>query len=188
MAEGTFGSPASGGHDTTGRGPCARRNRGGRTLTVEGLVSGWVLMTGLVTGCVQGASPEGQETAAESRARIVRAGDEFIQMYSNPDTAISYFTPDAVLVPPTGSPVVGHDALLAHLRAGNDGATWDQSATRDTIFVSGNMAVERGRYRVALLGGTSTDPVFVATGPYLIHWAMHEGRWRIATYMGAADP
>ncbi|NNF28457.1 MAG: nuclear transport factor 2 family protein [Gemmatimonadetes bacterium] len=127
--------------------------------------------------------------APDPRPDIVAAGDEFIALYTDPDSAVSYFTPDGVLIPPSGAAVVGREALLAHLRAGNTGGTWDQSAERDTIFVSGSLAVERGRYRVALLSeDRSEDPLFVGTGPYVIHWALQGGRWRIATYIGAADP
>ena len=149
------------------------------------------LLAVLMAGCAQadGRDADADATEPNPRPQILAAGDEFIALYTDPDSAVSYFTPDGVLIPPTGSPVVGREALLAHLRAGNTGGDWDQSAERDTIFVSGDLAVERGRYRVALLGDDPDgEPVFVGTGPYVIHWAREEGRWRIATYIGAADP
>ena len=125
----------------------------------------------------------------DPRPDILAAGNAFIELYTNPDSAIQYFTDDGVLIPPTGARIEGRAALLAHLRAGNTGGDWDQSAVRDTIFVSGDLAVERGRYRVALLADDpSADPVFVGTGPYVIHWARQDGQWKMATYIGAADP
>ena len=122
-------------------------------------------------------------TESTDRVSIRAAGDAFLQLYSDPDAAIEYFTDDGVLIPPGVAPVVGRVALLDHLRAGSAIGDWDQSVERDSIFVRGDLGVERGRYRVALQGAD-----FVATGHYLIHWQRTDTGWRMATYMGSADP
>lgn len=122
----------------------------------------------------------------DPRADIRAAGDAFIGLTQDPDSAISYFADDALLIGAGGARVRGREALLRHLRAGAESGDWRSSVDRDSIFVSDPLAVERGRYRIELW--EDARPSLSFTGHYVIHWERRQGRWVMGTYIGAADP
>lgn len=137
----------------------------------------------LAGACVAAGDPS---PPPDPRPDIRAAGDDFIGLAKNPDSAVTYFAHDALLVSAGGSAVRGREALLGQLRMGAESGDWRSTVERDSIFVSGALALERGRYRIELL--EDERPPLTFTGHYLIHWENQQGRWVMGTYMGTADP
>ena len=101
-------------------------------------------------------------------ANAARSGDVpgVIRMYAD----------SAVVMPPNSPPVTGIDEIrrfwTGFLATGRVNAT----LTTDDVYQSGDLAVERGRYELAITPVNGTAPVR-DSGKYLVSWRKINGQW-----------
>jgi uncharacterized protein (TIGR02246 family) len=120
-----------------------------------------------------------RETIEQHNANVVRWYAE-----GKIDLVAGVFTEDAWQMPPNSPPLVGREAIRKFwsdaVKSGKVEFTFD---TED-IQVSGNMAIERGKYIVKVTANENAPPQiksFEDRGNYLVHWQREDdGEWRIA--------
>ncbi len=135
----------------------------------------------------------GEEKLTDAKAAIIAANYGYVQaiIAGDLDTLMTFYTQDAVLLPPSSAPVIGRDAVRA-----NWAETFEQYiiveavSVFDEIVVLGNWAYSRGRYegRSTLLDGSGA---FEERLSFSGLWHRDaEGSWKIARDMwnaGAAQ-
>lgn len=117
--------------------------------------------------------------AIESRRRAwVRAVNE-----RNVDAYLDVLAPDIVWLPPGQGAIEGHKAFTAWVGPFFESYEYDFALEGATVTMSGDFAVERGRF-VTSLTSTETGKSMTHEGTYLAIWRMDGGgRWVIERYL-----
>lgn len=131
-------------------------------------------------GC-QAAPPPDTSAAAKQAidannttwARLTAAG--------HADSIAEFYHPNAVLLPPNMAPVRGRDAIRAFFATLNTMATPAPTLTirADSVWASGPLALELGRWHFAWPAGAKRPPGAPAadSGKYVVRWIEENGRW-----------
>jgi ketosteroid isomerase-like protein len=97
------------------------------------------------------------------------------------DSLAELYHPDAVMLPPNMAPVRGKEAIRGFLAVLNSMSSPPPTlAVRaESVWASGPMAVELGRWHFAWPAGAKRPPgaPAVDSGKYLIRWVNENGRW-----------
>jgi uncharacterized protein (TIGR02246 family) len=126
------------------------------------------------------ASPlEGSGTTADVEATIRGLRQDFRTAFNtgNYDQAAALFAADGVFMSPNHEPATGPMAIERKLRGFGDEGYQDLKVETIRVDHSGDMAMEIGRYMVAIVkenGQSVTDQ-----GKYLVVWR-RLGAWRVA--------
>ena len=99
------------------------------------------------------------------------------------DSLVSIFAEDAWQMPPNSPALIGRAAIREFWRNAVTWGKWDFTLETQAVDVSGDLAVERGRYVLRFTAGSGTPPgmkSFEDCGNYLVHWRREaDGHWRI---------
>jgi ketosteroid isomerase-like protein len=111
-------------------------------------------------------------------ARWYRQGDV--------DSIVQVFLPTGEILNPNRHPIAGHDSIRSYLgRMLSPGTQWSVALETDRLEAAGWMAVERGRYRIAITFAGVAEPV-VDSGYRLVAWRHTAEGWRVAHDMSAS--
>jgi len=129
----------------------------------------------------QAADQKAAETALAS------ALDRFVVHYNSGhvDSVLTFFAPDAHLMPPNTPTIVGHAALKTALEQAL-AAKPQLKLVTEAVAASGDLAVERGTYEETVTPPGSTTAV-TDRGKYLTHWHRIGGQWLIVDDMANSD-
>ncbi len=113
--------------------------------------------------------------AQDAKAEVTKALEAFEAAFNANDgaTMVSYYTADAVVMPPGVEPASGRAAIEAMLAAPNPGGITMDLKIKD-LMVSGDVVVETG-------GWTATDPAgaHLDHGTYLAVWKQTDAGWKM---------
>ena len=127
------------------------------------------------------------ESAAAKTAITSMAHDYGVHMSAgHVYTVLTYFTSDAVVLPPNHAAVSGLEAIGTWMRG--DPMPPGSSLTITTVDVAANgpLAVERGTYAFTM-PAMGRNPAVNVTGKYLNHLHMVDGKWKIAAQIWSDD-
>ena len=124
------------------------------------------------------------QSAEDVRELIDRNNASAVRWYAtgDVDSLVSIFAVDAWQMPPNSPPLVGREAIRGFWREAVKWGKWEFTLQAQDISVSGQMAVERGKYSLKFTAGSGAPAGMVSfqdRGNYLVHWR-HEsdGQWR----------
>jgi len=127
-----------------------------------------------------------KEESTDAKAAIIAANDGYVQaiIAGDLDTLMTFYTQDAVLLPPLSPPVIGRNAVRANWAEAFEQFIFVEAVSVfDEIVVLGNWAYGRGRYegRNTLLNGSGE---FEENLNFSGLWHRDaEGSWKIARDM-----
>ena len=138
----------------------------------------------LVIIVLSGCAVSGTQSTENVRELIDRNNASAVRWYAtgDVDSLVSIFAVDAWQMPPNSPPLVGREAIRGFWREAVKWGKWEFTLQAQGISVSGQMAVERGKYSLKFTAGPGAPPgmaSFQDRGNYLVHWR-HEsdGQWR----------
>lgn len=113
--------------------------------------------------------------ASDAHTAIEAQNAKFIAAYNAGDAAgvAAVYTQDAVIMPPDGAAITGHDAVAAFWQSefdsGSAGATL---TTLEVVKIDDNNAVERAQFEVFNSAGAS-----LSVGKYVVYWRKTGDGW-----------
>ena len=139
-----------------------------------------IVMIIVLSGC----AVDRTQSAEDVRELIDRNNANAVRWYAtgDVDSLVSIFAVDAWQMPPNSPPLVGREAIRGFWREAVKWGKWEFTLQAQDISVSGQMAVERGKYSLKFTAGPGAPAgmaSFQDRGNYLVHWR-HEsdGQWR----------
>lgn len=120
------------------------------------------------------------EDVASVRAEIDRSNQRLTDLISRQqfDSLHLLYTDDAVLLPQNSEPVEGADAIRAWWGNAEELRVSRLELETTDVEVSGDMAVETGRYTLTLQPGTAPAPI-TDRGNYIVVWKRDDGQWKL---------
>jgi ketosteroid isomerase-like protein len=130
-----------------------------------------ILMIAVLCGC----AVSGTQSAESVREVIDRNNASAVRWYAagDVDSLASMFAVDAWQMPPNNPPLVGREAIRGFWREAVKWGKWEFILQSQDVSVSGQMAVERGKYSLKFTAGPGAPPgmaSFQDRGNYLVHW------------------
>jgi len=141
-------------------------------------------------GC-QTAPPK--DTTAEAKQAIDAANAQWPRLTAagHADSIADFYHSTAVLLPPNMSAVHGREAIRAFFATMNGMASPPPVLTlrAESVWASGPMAVELGRWNFAWAAGSKRPPGAPAadSGKYIVRWVQENGRWFMAQDIWNSD-
>ncbi len=124
----------------------------------------------------------------DAEAAIRQADVDFAAALNAGDIAkaMTYYTDDAVVLPPNAPAFRGKAAIQQFWTAFLATAKFNVTLTPDTVMQSGDMATEVGHYDLKITpnGG---GPTAMDTGKFAVTWKKVDGRWLIAVDMFSSN-
>jgi ketosteroid isomerase-like protein len=142
----------------------------------------WPLCLAACAACDSFASGEAV------RSDIERANANLARWYGqgDVDSIVRVFLPTGEILNPNRHPIVGHDSIRSYLgRMLSPGTQWSVALETDRLEAAGHVAMERGRYRIAITFAGMAEPV-VDSGHRLVAWFHTPEGWRVAYDMSAS--
>ena len=107
------------------------------------------------------------------------------------DSIADFYHQSAVLLPPNMAPVRGRDSIRAFFGVLNTMSSPPPVLTlrAESVWASGPMAVEQGRWHFAWPAGEKRPPgaPAVDSGKYVVRWVKENGRWLMAQDIWNSD-
>ncbi len=129
---------------------------------------------------------DGGPNAAAVREIIDRHNTNLQRWYAagHIDSAAVVFAEDVWQMPPNAAPLVGRQAYRDFwTTATQEWGAWEFDLEVQDVVVSGNIAVERGKYTLGFTAGSGAPDgmtSFDARGNYVVLWRQEEdGEWRV---------
>ena len=141
-------------------------------------------------GC-QAAPPP--DTTAEAKQAIDAANASWARLTAagHADSLAQYYHPNAVILPPNMPPVHGRDSIRAFFAVLNTMSSSPPVLTvrADSVWASGPMAVDLGRWRFAWPAAAKRPPgaPAVDSGKYIVRWVSENGHWLMAQDIWNSD-
>ena len=129
------------------------------------------------------AAPPPKDTSAEAKQAIDAANATWPRLTAagHADSLADLYHQNAVLLPPNMAPVHGRDAIRAFFGTMNGMSSPPPVLTirAESVWASGPMAVELGRWNFAWAAGAKRPPGAPAadSGKYIVRWVQEDGRW-----------
>lgn len=146
-----------------------------------------VLVLLVVAGCAS-AQRGGTE---DVKGIIDRTNKDIAMQYArgDVDAVVSHFSESAWQMPPNQPPSVGREAIRQYWRQAVQWGKWEFSFDVQTVDVSGNMAIERGKYTLRFTAGANAPfPSLTDHGNYLVEWRRDaDGQWRAVADAPVSD-
>jgi len=131
-------------------------------------------------GC-QAAPPPDTSTQAKQAIDAANATWPRLTAAGHADSLADLYHQNAVLLPPNMAPVHGRDAIRAFFGTMNGMSSPPPVLTirAESVWASGPMAVELGRWNFAWAVGAKRPPGAPAadSGKYIVRWVQENGRW-----------
>lgn len=143
-----------------------------------------------VVGC---QPPKPADTSAAAKQAIDAANASWARFTAagHADSLAGLYQQNGVLLPPNMPPTRGRDAIRAFFATMNSMSSPPPviSLTSDSVWASGGMAVEQGRWHFAWPAGAKVPPGAPAadSGKYMVRWVDENGRWMIAQDIWNSD-
>ena len=124
------------------------------------------------------------DDADQVRRIIERRNHEISQAYraGDADAVAAGFAEDCWQMPPHAPPLVGREAVRQFWAAATRWGRWHFDLDAQELIVAGDIAVERGAYRLRVEAGVEAPPGFESqedSGHYLVVWRRDaDGEWR----------
>ena len=141
-----------------------------------------VLMTAFFVRRIRGE--RAPAASSDARLQIERRNAEAERAYAAGDveSLAAIFASDVWQMPPNQRPLVGREAVRAFWSDAFKWGEWRFDLAAQDVVVSGEIAVERGRYQVTFTAGPSAPPgmaTFEDRGSYVVLWRREpDGVWR----------
>jgi ketosteroid isomerase-like protein len=141
-------------------------------------------------GCQAAPSPD---TTAEAKQAIDAANATWARLTAagHADSLAQYYHPSAVILPPNMPAVHGRDSIRAFFAVLNTMSSPPPVLTvrADSVWASGPMAVELGRWHFAWPAAAKRPPGMPAadSGKYIVRWVNDSGRWLMAQDIWNSD-
>lgn len=155
------------------------------------LLSATLLLTACQVSEKSGNDAEGNAAAVNSGAdeQAIRAQvDRWLQLVKAKDAAgiAALYADDGAVMPPNAPIGKGHAAIQQTWAALMQTPGFDLTFTPEQILVSssGDMALDRGTYRLAMAPG---GKAMTDTGKYVVVWRKVDGKWRAAADIFNSD-
>jgi ketosteroid isomerase-like protein len=119
------------------------------------------------------------DTSAAAKQAIDAANANWSRLTAagHADSIAEFYHQNAVLMPPNMAPTRGKEAIRAWFAEMNP-VKPTLSLRADSVWGSGNMAVEQGRWQFTWAAGTAPPGALaVDSGKYLARWVNDGGRW-----------
>ena len=148
------------------------------------------LLAAAALGC-QAAPPP--DTTVEAKQAIDAANASWARLTAtgHADSLAQYYHANAVILPPNMPPVHGRDSIRAFFAVLNTMSSPPPVLTvrADSVWASGAMAVDLGRWRFAWPAGAKRPPGMPAadSGKYIVRWVNDSGRWLMAQDIWNSD-
>jgi len=139
------------------------------------------LLLAAALGCQ--AAPPPTDTSAEAKQAIDAADARWARLTAagHADSLADLYHQNAALLPPNMAPVHGRDAIRAFFAVMNTMSSPPPvlAIRAESVWASGPMAVELGRWNFAWAAGAKRPPGAPAadSGKYLVRWVQENGRW-----------
>ncbi len=149
-----------------------------------------LLLITAVFGC---QAPPPPDTTAEAKRAIDAANANWPRLTAagHADSIAEFYDQGAVLLPPNMAPVRGRDSIRAFFGVINTMSSPRPTLTlrAESVWASGPMAVEQGRWHFAWPAGAKLPPGAPAadSGKYLVRWVNQNGRWLMAQDIWNSD-
>lgn len=129
----------------------------------------------------------GQDTGEENSAEAVREiiegkNAQLEQWYAEGelDSLVSVVEVDVIQMPPHHPPIKGRDAFRDNWEQSFGFGTWDFDFEVEEVRVSGDQAVELGKFSLEFTPNESSPiPEFKDMGHYLVLWERQDGEWKV---------
>jgi ketosteroid isomerase-like protein len=99
------------------------------------------------------------------------------------DAAAQVFAEDCWQMPPNTEPLVGRSAYRAFWKQAVQWGDWRFTLETQDLLVSGDIAVERGKYILNFQAGPTAPPGLISNedrGNYVVMWRLDpDGEWRV---------
>jgi ketosteroid isomerase-like protein len=141
-------------------------------------------------GC-QAAPPP--DTTAEARQAIDAANATWARLTAagHADSLAQHYHANAVILPPNMPPIHGRDSIRAFFAVLNTMSSPPAVLTvrADSVWASGAMAVDLGRWHFAWPAGAKRPPGAPAadSGKYIVRWVNEGGHWLMAQDIWNSD-
>src|SRR3989441_1427831 len=141
-------------------------------------------------GC-QAAPPPNTTPEAKHAIAPAKATGARWPAAGHADSLAQYYHPNAVILPPNMPPVHGRDSIRAFFAVLNTMSSPPPVLTvrADSVWASGPMAVDLGRWRFAWPAAAKRPPgaPAVDSGKYIVRWVSDNGRWLMAQDIWNSD-
>ena len=114
--------------------------------------------------------------------KIKEQNSKFETFYLNgdADSLSKVFSRNVAQYLPHQPPTVGLDSLIKNSKLQMSWGKWKFKLTTIEVKISGQMAVERGSYKVSFTSNENSPiPSSVDTGHYIVLWEESDGIWKI---------
>src|SRR5919197_4421228 len=129
------------------------------------------------------------DTSAAAKQAIDAANAAWPRLTSSghADSIAEFYTANAVIMPPNMPTTRGKEAIRTFFAAMNP-VKPTLTLHADSVFGSGNAAVEVGRWHFAFAAGTAPAGMPSAdSGKYIVRWVNEGGRWLMAQDIWNSD-
>src|SRR5204862_7186320 len=129
------------------------------------------------------AAPPPKDTSAEAKQAIDAANASWARLTAagHADSLAQYYHANAVILPPNMPPVHGRDSIRTFFAVLNTMSSPPPVLTvrADSVWASGAMAVDLGRWRCAWPAAAKRPPgaPAVDSGKYIVRCASGKGHW-----------
>jgi ketosteroid isomerase-like protein len=136
-----------------------------------------MLLLALPLGC------QPADTSAAAKLAIDANNARWAQLTAagHADSIADFYHQNGVLLPPNMAPVHGRDGIRAFFAVLNTMSSPPPTLTlrADSVWGSGNMAVEQGRWHFVWPAAAKRPPgaPAVDSGKYIVRWVNDNGRW-----------
>jgi ketosteroid isomerase-like protein len=134
-----------------------------------------------------------KDTSAEAKQAIDAANANWPRLTAagHADSLAEYYHPSAVILPPNMPATHGRDSIRAFFATLNTMSSPPPVLTirAESVWASGPMAVELGRWHFAWGAGAKRPPGMPAadSGKYIVRWVNEGGRWLMAQDIWNSD-
>ncbi len=149
-----------------------------------------VLLLVAALGCNAAPPPD---TTAEAKQAIDAANANWPRLTAagHADSLAQFYHPSAMILPPNMPPTHGRDSIRTFFAVMNTMSSPPPVLTirADSVWASGPMAVELGRWHFAWGAGAKRPPGMPAadSGKYIVRWVNDGGRWLMAQDIWNSD-
>ena len=153
-------------------------------------VSRVIPLLAALLACRSAAPAAPPDTSAAAKQAIDAANATWPRLTStgHADSIADFYTQNAIVLPPNMAPMRGRDAIRQFFGTLN---TVSPALTlhADSVWGSGSMAVEQGRWRFEWPAAAKRPPgaPAVDSGKYLVRWVNENGRWLMAQDIWNSD-